>query len=66
MNLTQTEILDELEDIAIKAFLPTVKEIKKAVNFGELSDEEVARNLLSRIGTGLAFGKKLYDTSIKL
>lgn len=58
-----SEILDNLEEILIEAILPSVREMKKVADIG-VEERDMARNLLSKVGTRIAFGKEVFDKSL--
>lgn len=60
----KTELLDDLEGIMINAILPTVREMKKMTGI-DTDEKEMAKSLLSKVGTRIAFGKEVYDRAIK-
>lgn len=61
MNLTMTQILDELEKIIIsqtKLFLSKVLE-------KEITEQE-AKNVVAKVGTRIAFGNEIYEKALNI
>jgi len=59
MNLTMTQMLDELEKVIVaqtKIFLSKVLE-------KEITDQE-AINVIAKVGSRIAFGKEIYDKAL--
>ena len=53
-NMNKTDFLDELERICVQALIPTAKKIKEKIKYEE-SEEQLARNLIGKIGTRIMF-----------
>jgi len=61
---TDTELMDQLENIAIAAMKPVVAYVLESIESD--TDLEIAtRNLLGKVGTRILFGKEIYDAAAK-
>lgn len=58
--MDNSQLLDKLEDIIIKAVLPYIKIMKQSIKL-DMDEREIAINIIKKIGTRMMFGKEVCD-----
>lgn len=55
-----TKTLDSLEELLITNTLTTARQLKEGTDI-KMTDREVARQLIGKIGARIVFGKEVFD-----
>lgn len=61
--MNNKELLDSLESTVVEAVIPVAREIKTKINHSE-SEEQIAKNIIGKIGLRLVYGSDVVDKFI--
>lgn len=59
--LEMSGAMDAIEEAVVAAVLPVASHLKKEAGITELSDDQMARQIIMNIGTRMQFGKETFD-----